>query len=82
MPEDVVRIHSPEGVHVIDHLRSTYASLRRYGPTAPVPGDLGGTAGVRSATVDGRNGESALVPAPGVATAPQPAHDERVTSRE
>ena len=40
LPEEVVRIHSPDGVHVIDHLRSTYASLRRYGPTAPVPGYL------------------------------------------
>jgi hypothetical protein len=32
--------------------------------------------------VDGRGDESVLVPAPGVTTAPQPAHDEGVTARE
>jgi hypothetical protein len=29
LPDDVLRIESPDGVHVIDHLRSTYASLQR-----------------------------------------------------
>ena len=29
LPEDVVRVQSPDGVHVIDHLRSTFASLQR-----------------------------------------------------
>ena len=29
VPEGVVRIESPEGLHVIEHLRRTYASLRR-----------------------------------------------------
>jgi glycosyltransferase involved in cell wall biosynthesis len=29
LPEGVVRVESPEGLHVIEHLRLTYASLRR-----------------------------------------------------
>jgi glycosyltransferase involved in cell wall biosynthesis len=29
LPEGVVRVESPEGLHVIEHLRRTYASLRR-----------------------------------------------------
>jgi glycosyltransferase involved in cell wall biosynthesis len=28
LPEEVLRVQSPEGVHVIEHLRRTYASLR------------------------------------------------------
>ncbi len=29
LPENLVRVESPEGVHVVEHLRDTYASLRR-----------------------------------------------------
>jgi glycosyltransferase involved in cell wall biosynthesis len=82
LPEEVLRVESPDGAHVVDHLRNTYASLRLYDPSVPVPGDLGGPADVRSSSVDGRGDESDLVPARGVTTAPQPAHDEGVTSRE
>ena len=29
LPENVVRIESPDALHVVEHLRSIYASLRR-----------------------------------------------------
>ena len=35
VPEDVIRVESPEGVHVVEHLRRTYTALRRqHRPTA------------------------------------------------
>ncbi len=37
LPENLVRVESPEGVHVVEHLRDTYASLRR-GLEPPKPG--------------------------------------------
>ncbi len=29
LPENLIRVESPEGMHVVEHLRDTYASLRR-----------------------------------------------------
>ena len=36
LPEGVVRVESPDGKHVIEHLRGIYTELRRRGPVAPV----------------------------------------------
>ena len=38
-PEGVVRIESPEGTPVIEHLRNIYVGLRRNGPTALKAGE-------------------------------------------
>ncbi len=36
LPDDIVRVESPEGVHVIEHLRENYAAIRRgLAPLAP-----------------------------------------------
>ena len=37
-PQGVVRVESPEGVHVIEHLRQNYAKLRRENPTSALLG--------------------------------------------
>ena len=70
-PEGVVRIESPDGMHVIDHLRQVYVALRRDGPTAPVPDGLIEDGDVSLPPVDGRGSEPALVPAWDVASVPQ-----------
>jgi glycosyltransferase involved in cell wall biosynthesis len=75
-PEGVVRIESRDGTHVIDHLRQIYVALRRYGPTAPTPGDLVEVGDARSSPVDGRGGESALLPAQDVVTVSQPTQQD------
>ncbi len=57
-PEGVVRIESPEGIHVVEHLRQVYVALRRYGVIAPVPG-LSDSGGIGLPVVEAR-GESDL----------------------
>ena len=59
LPEGVVRIESPHGTHVVEHLRQVYAALRRYGPTAPAHGDLIEDGDARSPSVDDRGSEPA-----------------------
>ena len=76
-PEGVVRIESPDGTHVIDHLRQIYVALRRYGRTAPVPGSLIEVGDARPLPVDGRVSEPALLTAQGVAPVPQPTQHRR-----
>jgi hypothetical protein len=76
-PEGVVRIESPDGTHVIDHLRQIYVALRRYGRTAPVPGSLIEVGDARPLPVDGRVSKPALLTAQGVAPVPQPTQHRR-----
>jgi hypothetical protein len=82
LPGGVVRVESPEGVHVIEHLRRTYVSLvRRNARTAAI---LRGRLAIeerRSPPVEG-NGEATLSAAREAISAVQPAHNGRRTSRE
>ena len=59
LPDNVVRVESPEGVHVVEHLRQVYAVLRLEGKIGPVPG--GAVEDVRVPSVNGRAGETAMV---------------------
>ncbi len=43
LPKGVVRVESPEGTHVIEHLRRTYTTLRQQNPTGTLLGGLVGT---------------------------------------
>jgi len=82
LPEEVLRVESPEGVHVIDHLRSTYTSLRLHGTTGPNPGNPTGVTDAWSSPEDGRDGLLPRLPTQGAATGPRPTYDEEVTSHE
>jgi glycosyltransferase involved in cell wall biosynthesis len=42
LPDKVVRVESPDGLHVIDHLRTTYAPLRRELTTSTVNPSISG----------------------------------------
>ena len=42
LPDKVVRVESPDGLHVIDHLRTTYAPLRRELTTSSVNPSISG----------------------------------------
>jgi len=82
LPAEVVRVESPEGVHVIDHLRNTYTSLRLYGTAGPNPDSPTGVADARSSPEEGRDGLPPRLPAQSAATVPRPTYDEEVTSLE
>ncbi len=69
LPDNVVRVESPEGVHVVDHLRQVYAALRRIGGTVPVHGEA--IEDVLLPPVNGRAGEPALLGAQGAAPDPE-----------
>ncbi len=78
LPDNVVRIESPDGTHVIDHLRQIYVALRRHALTVPVPDDLIEIGDVMPSPGNGRGSEPALLPARGVAPVPQPTQNEGV----
>jgi hypothetical protein len=42
LPDKVVRVESPDGLHVIDHLRTIYAPLRRELTTSTVNPSISG----------------------------------------
>jgi glycosyltransferase involved in cell wall biosynthesis len=79
LPDKVVRVESPDGLHVIDHLRDIYAALlRHYVRTTPVPGDLIEAGEVRPPWVNGRGSQPTLLPAHDVAPVPQPEQNEGI----
>jgi hypothetical protein len=81
LPGGVVRVESPEGVHVIEHLRRTYVPLvRSHARTQAI---LRGRLGMeeRQLPVEGNGAETSLAARDAV-SAVQPAHDGRGTSRE
>jgi hypothetical protein len=79
LPDKVVRVESPDGLHVIDHLRTIYATLlRRYVPTAPVSGDFIEAGDARLPPVNGRGSQPALLYAHDVAPTGQPMQNEGI----
>jgi hypothetical protein len=79
LPDKVVRVESPDGLHVIDHLRDIYAALlRHYVRTTPVPGDLIEAGEVRPPWVNGRGSQPTLLPAHDVAPVPQPEQNDGI----
>jgi glycosyltransferase involved in cell wall biosynthesis len=83
LPENVIRVESPNGMHVFDHLRQIYkALLRQYARTTPLFSDLIEDRHVVSPpSVDGRSSEPALLAAQSVGSVTQPTQDEGI-SRE
>ena len=83
LPDNVVRVESPDGSHVIEHLRGSYlALLRRYAPTAPAPGDFTEVGEAKPPPVDVRTSEPALLSGHDAAPVPQPTQDEGSIPRE
>ena len=77
-PGNVVRVESPEGTHVIEHLRQVYvALLRQYGPPARGAGGLASTGNGFALPVEGRSSEPALLPAQDEAPVPKPTQKEK-----
>jgi hypothetical protein len=77
LPEGVVRVESPEGLHVIEHLRDTYVPLvRRHARTEAILRGQVGIENRRPLLVEDR-GEAALL-----AWTAQPAHNGKEISRE
>jgi hypothetical protein len=81
LPEGVVRIASPEGLHVVEHLRRTYASLVRHARGAAV---LRSPTGVKDGGMPVVEGGGEVVPLAtrDGASIPQSAHNGKGTSRE
>jgi glycosyltransferase involved in cell wall biosynthesis len=77
-PDDVVRIESPAGTHVIDHLRQIYVGLVGQGPTVAVPVGLEEAEGAKPPAVEGNGGEPALLADQDVALVPPPAQTEGI----
>jgi glycosyltransferase involved in cell wall biosynthesis len=82
LPEEVVRVESPEGVHIVEHLREIYASLRRQRAGAAVPSDPPEVPGVKLSPDGVRDREPALLTAQGTEALAQSAHNERGMSLE
>jgi hypothetical protein len=83
LPENVILVESPDGTHVIDHLRRIYkALLRQYDRTTPIFRDLIEDKKVVSPpSVDGRRNEPELLAAQSVGSVTQPIQNEGI-SRE
>ena len=82
MPEGVVRIESPEGLHVIEHLRSNYVPLvRRHARTEAILRGLIGIEDGRPQLVESR-GEAAVLAGQDAASSAQPEHNGKGTPRE
>ena len=79
LPEDVVRVESPEGLHVVEHLRRTYVPLvRQHGRHAAILRSLTGVKNRGLPPVEG-GGEAALLTAQDAASS---ARNGKGTSRE
>jgi hypothetical protein len=73
LPEEVARVESPEGLHVVEHLRRTHtAMLRRF-----VPVDLDENVDKSWPRTDGVGGEPAPLHARGAASVGQPTQNGR-----
>ena len=82
LPEGVVRVESPEGLHVIEHLRRTYVPLvRRHARTEAILRGLLGIENMQAPPVESRGGAVVLA-GQDAASAAQPAHNGKGTSRE
>jgi hypothetical protein len=82
LPEGVVRVESPEGLHIVEHLRSTYLPLvRRHARTEA---NLRGLIGIENRPpplVESR-GVAAILAGQEAASTAQPAHNGKGTSSE
>jgi hypothetical protein len=82
LPEGVVRVESPEGMHVIELLRRNYVPLvRRHARTEAILRGLIGIEDKQAPLVESR-GEAALLAGQYGASTAQPAHNGKGTSRE
>jgi glycosyltransferase involved in cell wall biosynthesis len=64
IPEGVVRVESPDGTHVVEHLRTTYvALLRRYGQSSPGADGLMEASNGLALPIDVRSSADSLLPA-------------------
>jgi glycosyltransferase involved in cell wall biosynthesis len=82
LPDNVVRIESPDGTHVIEHLRQVFMALRRHGRTVAVPGSPIEAEDVRLSSANGRGSERMLLPAQDVAPVPPPTRGNDGVPRE
>jgi hypothetical protein len=82
LPEGVVRVESPGGLHVVEHLRRTYVPLVRRNARAEAI--LHGLAGIEKGQPPPveAHGEAALLAGQGAARTTHPAHNGKGTSRE
>jgi hypothetical protein len=82
LPEGVVRVESPEGLHIIEHLRRTYVPLvRRHARTEAILRSLIGVENRQSPLVESR-GEAAVLAGQDAASTAQPAHNGKGRPRE
>jgi hypothetical protein len=82
LPDGVVRVESPEGLHVVEHLRNTYVPLvRRHARTEAI---LRGVIEIedRQTSLVERRPEAAVLAGHGAASSVQPEHNGKGTSRE
>ena len=82
LPDGVVRVESPEGLHVVEHLRRTYVPLvRRHARTEAI---LRGVIEIedRQTLLGERRPEAAVLAGHGAASTAQPEHNGKGTSRE
>jgi hypothetical protein len=83
LPEGVVRVESPEDVHVIEHLRHTYVPLvRRHARSEAILRGRIGIENMQPPLVDTRGEAALLAGRGGAASSVRPAHDGKGTSRE
>jgi hypothetical protein len=81
LPEGVVRVESPEGLHVIEHLRRTYVPLvRRHARTEAILRGLIGTEDRQQPLVESRGAASVLAGQVAASTV-QPEHNGKGAAR-
>ena len=76
LPDNVLRVESPNGTHVIDHLRQAYVALVGYGRTISAPGGLDFFEAVKPPPADGNGSEPTPLAAQDVALILQPTQNE------
>jgi hypothetical protein len=82
LPKGVVRVESPEGLHVIEHLRRIYVSLvRGHARTQAILRGIIGIEDRQPSPAESR-GEAALLAGQEAASTGQPVHNGKGTSRE
>ena len=76
IPKGVVRVESPKGTHVVEHLRQVYVKLRQENPTGALLGGPGRAAIAGPGSVVGRWGGAA--PGRGPSPVPKPTKNEEI----
>jgi hypothetical protein len=76
IPKGVVRVESPKGTHVVEHLRQVYVKLRRENPTGALLGGPDRAAKAGPGSVVGRWGGAA--PGRGPSPVPKPTKNEEI----